>query len=106
MDQVYGSGFFTKKNIIALLIMGVLVLAIPIGLKLAQKQQQLKSRASGGQAGITFTGPNVSCDSGGSCTTKSASVEVDLVSPDGLPPAVVSPTATPTPATPTPTPGS
>lgn len=71
----------TKRNVIALLVLGVLALAIPIGVKLVQQQQQLRSKAVSQTPEIRFVGPNVSCDTAGNCTTTSTTVELELSSP-------------------------
>lgn len=68
---------FTKKNILTLLIIFIALLIIPVGVKLVQEQQQLKSRA-GGAATINFTGSNVDSDKK---TTTSPDVEVELRAP-------------------------
>lgn len=47
----------SKKNLINVLILLILILAIPLGMKLVQNQQILKSRAV--EASVTFSGPNV-----------------------------------------------
>lgn len=72
--------FLTKKNIITLLLVLIMLLVIPAGVKLATQQQVLKSRAAEGEE-ITFTGPNVSEDK---TTTTSPEVEVELRSPWSL----------------------
>lgn len=46
-----------KKNLVNLLILGVLVLGLPIGIKIIQEQQILRSRAAGDP--IVFKGANV-----------------------------------------------
>lgn len=47
-----------RKTVISLLIIGILLLAIPLGLRLLQNQQIIKSRAAAGP--IIFQGINVS----------------------------------------------
>ncbi len=47
----------TKKNIISLLVLAVLALAIPLGIRLVRNQQILRSLASGER--IAFMAPNV-----------------------------------------------
>lgn len=49
--------FKIKKNLANLLILGILVLAIPLGVNLVRQQQILKSRAD--TPPIVFSGPNV-----------------------------------------------
>lgn len=49
---------FNRKNIATFLVIGILILSIPFGLKLAQTQQQLKSQAStGGSCVLTDHAP-------------------------------------------------
>ncbi|MFA5933359.1 MAG: hypothetical protein WCV81_03815 [Microgenomates group bacterium] len=69
-----------KKNIITLLIIGIMVLVIPVGVKLASEQQFLRSKAAADP--ITFTGDNVSPDKR---TTSSTALTVELRSPLGPP---------------------
>ncbi len=47
----------TKKNIIGLLVLAILILAIPLGVDLIERQQILKSQAA--EAAINFVGDNV-----------------------------------------------
>lgn len=76
-----------KKNIITLLIIGIMLLVIPAGVKLVSQTQLFRSRAAADP--ITFTGDSVSADKR---TTSSTTVTVELRSPLGPPP-----TATPAP---------
>ncbi len=48
-----------KKNLINFLILLILILAVPIGINLIQRQQVLKSKAATGSGGVIFSGPNV-----------------------------------------------
>lgn len=76
----------SKKNLIQLLILAVLILAIPIGVHLIQTQQILKSKASG-QEKIEFVGSGVvggRC-SGNNCETKDPAVDIEVTSPLGPP---------------------
>lgn len=67
-----------KKKIFASLALGVLVLAIPFGVRLIQQQQELRSMA-GGETPIEFVkDKNVTCDAQGNCTTTSQTVQVNL----------------------------
>jgi hypothetical protein len=75
----------TKRNIITLLVVLIILLIIPLGVKLVQQQQQLRSKAAS-QASITFSGPNVSSDK---TTTTSPEVQVELRAP--WPPQPVTP---------------
>lgn len=74
----------TKRNIIALVVLVVLAVAIPIGLRLVQQQQQLRSRASVGSTtgGVQFVqDTNTSCDADRNCTTTSDTVQIQLNPP-------------------------
>jgi len=95
MDKIISrfsdSNLFSKKNIISFLVIGILMLAIPVGVQLVQKQQALKSKAAGDP--INLVGPNVKCSQGtNECVVTDKSFEVELRSPYGPPLA-----ATPTP---------
>jgi len=46
-----------KRNVITFLVIGILLLAIPLGLRLLQNQQTFRSKAASGP--ITFQGLNV-----------------------------------------------
>jgi len=77
-----------KKNLISLLLLGILGLALPLIINLVQKQQIFKSRAD--IVPITFTGDNVfSLPDGKKAfrldATGSANVDIDLISPLGPP---------------------
>ncbi len=74
---------FSKKNIISYLLLAILIVAIPVGLKLGQQQQILKSRAAG-EPPIVFKGTGVDC-SKGECVTTSATIDVEVFSPLGSP---------------------
>lgn len=71
------NNLFAKKNIITLLMICIILLIIPVGVKLVQEQQQLRSRA-GAVEKITFTGPNVDTSEN---TTTSPEVDVELRAP-------------------------
>lgn len=45
LQNITDSEYFTKRNIVLGLLLGILVLSLPIGVQLVQHQQQLKSRA-------------------------------------------------------------
>lgn len=75
--------WFSKKNIITYLILAILVLAIPLGVKLVQTQQQLKSKAA--LETVTFRGEGVNCPATGECTATQPQIEVVLDSPFGPP---------------------
>lgn len=73
---------FSKKNILALVLVGILLLTIPFIVTYLKQTQILKSRAT---ADIIFEGEGVSgCDSG-DCQTTSSTVSVRLQSPLGPP---------------------
>lgn len=83
------SNLLTKRNIIALIIFALLLIAIPLGVYLAQKTQIFKPRATGlGGASpapeIKFKqNANVNCDAqGNNCTTTSNNVEIELTAPN------------------------
>lgn len=90
MDDFLDSSdnLFTKKNLISLLILAIMIVAIPIGVKLIQNQQILKSRALA--PSIQFTGQGVTCN-GKSCVTTQvdstghATVDLEITSPLGPP---------------------
>ncbi len=44
----YLKEILSRKNLISILILAILVLAIPIGIKMVQTQQTLKSKAATG----------------------------------------------------------
>lgn len=74
---------FSKRNLISYLILLILILAIPLGLRLVQTQQKLASRAAGGE--VTFRGEGVDCPVTGECTATRSQIEVVLDSPFGPP---------------------
>lgn len=76
------NNLFTKRNIIALVVLVVLAVAIPIGLRLVQQQQQLRSRASTTTGGVQFVQDgNTTCDPDRNCTTTSDTVQIQLNPP-------------------------
>lgn len=70
--------FKNKKNVMTLILIGILLLAIPVGITLLKQQQIIKSRATGDE--IRFSGAGVNC-AGGNCTTTSPDVQVELTPP-------------------------
>ncbi|OGE64639.1 hypothetical protein A3J13_01645 [Candidatus Daviesbacteria bacterium RIFCSPLOWO2_02_FULL_36_8] len=75
-----------KKNLISLLLLGIVGLALPLIINLVQKQQIFKSRAD--IAPITFTGENVSSLPNGTKIFRldakgKPAVDIDLISPIG-----------------------
>lgn len=79
--------FANKKNLIGLGIILFLLVAIPLGVYLAQTTQIFKPRASTGTAEpIKFKeGGGVSKDASGNYTTTTPTVEIELTSPFGPP---------------------
>ncbi len=102
--------FKNRKNLISVLALGILILALPLGISLLQRQQIIKSRAAGVDP-ITFVaGANVKQKGNGAwIATKSQNgkyaVSLQLTSPLGPPVgAVIEPLGTSEPTvTPTPT---
>ncbi len=72
----------SKKNLISLLLLAILIVGIPLGVRLAQRQQQLKSQAAGDP--IKFSGTGVDC-SKTECITTSPTIDIELISPLGPP---------------------
>lgn len=88
--------FKKKNNLITLLILGILILAVPIGINLIKNQQIFKSRA--GADPIVFTGTNVVSKNGQWMVIDSKKpISLELTSPLG-PPLSSGPTASPSPA--------
>lgn len=69
------SSLLTKNNLVTLLFLAILILAIPLGVKLAEQTQILKSRAA--STPITFSGTGVDC-SGATCATPNANFNIIL----------------------------
>jgi len=76
------SNLFSKRNIITFLLIAIMMAAIPVAVKMAQEQQQLKSKAAS-TAGIIFTGDKVKQDSSGNYTTTSPDLQIKVTSPFG-----------------------
>lgn len=55
-------GGFSRKNVLTGVVIVLLLVAIPVGLRLLQEQQSIRSRAAAGP--IQFTGINVSTQNG------------------------------------------
>lgn len=73
---------FSKKNIISFLVLAIVVLAIPLGVKLLLTQQAiLKSRAAGTE--VTF--PELRQNANGDYVSQSENIKVQLNSPFGPP---------------------
>lgn len=82
------NNLFSKKNIITYLILAIIILGIPIGVKLVQQQTQLRSKAAGDE--IKFSGDGVKCDPNAAsnevgCSTTNPTVRVQITSPFGAP---------------------
>lgn len=76
-----------KKAVIQTLILAIIILAIPLSVRLAQTQQQLKSKAAG-EGIVPVEGDTLKCSGSGAqqvCTTTKAAVEIKLDSPFGSP---------------------
>lgn len=77
------NSLFSKRNIITYLLLAVIALAIPVGIRLVQTQQLLKSKAATGNE-VTF--PGLKQDSTGNyVTTDPQKVDIKLESPLGPP---------------------
>jgi hypothetical protein len=79
------STFFTRRNIIALVIIAFLVIAIPLGVYLARNTQIFRPQAAETTQPIKFTGTGVNCPASGDCTATTPTVEIELTSPFGAP---------------------
>lgn len=75
--------FKNKKNLINILILGILILALPLVVAGLRWQQIIKSRAVADP--IVFTGTNVTKKNDGSWVARTATVSVQLTSPLGPP---------------------
>lgn len=71
---------FSKKNLIAYLILAILVVAIPLGVNLIKKQTELRVKAAGGD--IKFPTTETQQCSGDNCTTTSQTVKLEIKAPD------------------------
>lgn len=83
--------FKNRKNLVSLLILGILVLALPIGITLLRQQQILRSKAAGEP--ITFSGAGVTQKNGNWVST-TPQVTIKLTSPLG-PPGIPIPSTVP-----------
>lgn len=61
----------------------IIMLAIPVGVKLAQERQQIHSQAAG-TGNIIFSGTTVTKDQTNNYVTTSPTVQVQVVSPFGV----------------------
>lgn len=78
--------FKNKKNLATLLLLGILILALPLGINLIQKQQTLKSRATADPIVIKGSTDVYQVD-GQWVAKKDAKISLEITSPLG-PPAV------------------
>ncbi|MCL4366006.1 dockerin type I domain-containing protein, partial [Patescibacteria group bacterium] len=69
-----------KKNLVSVLILGILILALPLGITLLQRQQNIKSRANVDP--IVFSGANVEQRNGNWVSLK-PQISFELTSPLG-----------------------
>ncbi len=72
-----------RRKLLSLLILGILILALPIGMDMLTKQRIIKLRATNDP--IVFTGPNVRQKSDGNWVTTSSQVQLQITSPLGPP---------------------
>lgn len=81
--------FKHKKNLITLLILGILILAVPLGINLIKKQQIFKSRAAGEPIAIKATTEVFQKTKPGGglewVAKKNAKISIELNSPLGSP---------------------
>ncbi|MBI2314540.1 hypothetical protein HYU93_00550 [Candidatus Daviesbacteria bacterium] len=89
-------GLANKKHLVSILILGILILAIPIGMELLKNQRMIRSRASGDP--IAFVESDDVFQKDGKWFTKSKSFSVQITSPLG--PAVASGSSFPAPTSP------
>lgn len=73
----------SKKNIIAFLLLAIIVVAIPVGIKLVQTQQTIKSQAAGEP--IVFPDLNRTDPTTGNPVSQGSTIKVQLNSPFGPP---------------------
>ena len=96
--------FLTKKNIISVLILALIIIAVPLSVSLVQQQQKLRSKAAN-EYPIFFSGSGVTTCNGETsenCNTTTSTVNIVFRSPYG--PYGVPGTITPPPATTAPPP--
>ena len=73
----------TRRNIIGLLVLAIMLLVIPVGVRLAQERQQLQSQAVGEE--VIFKGDGVTKDSNGNYTTTTPNFKIQVTSPLSAP---------------------
>ena len=76
--------FKKKKNIISVLILGILILALPLGINLIHQQQIIKSRATADPIVIKST-TDVFQVNGQWVAKKDAKISLEITSPLGPP---------------------
>lgn len=84
--------FKNKKNLATLLLLGILILALPLGINLIQKQQVLKSRATTDPIVIKGS-TDVYQVNGQWVAKKDAKISLEITSPLGPPAAGTGATA-------------
>lgn len=110
-DSSSGKGWRSRRNIISFLLIGILMLAIPFGVRLVEQRQQVRSKATlSNEDAIKFSGSGANCttSAGGdqpSCAATANTLDIDLTSPFGPPGQISQPPPAPSQAvSPTPTP--
>lgn len=77
-----GEKLTSKKNILTFLVLAIITLSIPLGVRMVQTQQALiKSRAAGTE--VTF--PELRQNANGDYVSQSENIKVQLNSPFGPP---------------------
>jgi|GEM_PF-2330083 len=92
--------FKNKKNLANILILGILILALPLGINLIRQQQILKSRAAADP--IVFTQNAVLKNGQWFVVDRTKPISLEVTSPLGPPPPVPAASPTPPPVTPPP----
>jgi len=81
MDLSSENKLFSKKNIIAYLLLAILALAIPLGVRLVETQtEQLQIQAAGGD--LRFPKTETQECRGDECTTTSEVIKVEIKAPE------------------------
>ncbi len=75
--------FKNRKNLISVLLLGILILALPLGIRQLQMQQIIKSRAATDP--VVFTGPNVKQKGNGVWVATKPKISLQITSPLGPP---------------------
>lgn len=83
------SDLLSRKNLIQLLLLAILIVAIPLAVKLVQTQQIFKPKAAActGANCIQFRGSGVNCPTVANCvnTNPAGTLDLELTSPLGPP---------------------